>query len=212
MGVDTSLFSPATAAQRAEARRRLGIPADALVVGSFQKDGVGWGAGDEPKMIKGPDLLVEVLRRVAGRLPITALVPGPARGYVRRALETAGVPFRAGDFAPIDVFSRYYHACDVYVMTGREEGGPASVLESLASGVALVAHRTGMAPDLLVDGENGFLVDVADLDAMSDRVERLLTDPALRQRIAAAGIETARAYAWPLVAAEYERLYRRVRA
>jgi glycosyltransferase involved in cell wall biosynthesis len=52
---------------------------------------------------------------------------------------------------------------------------------------------------------------VGDVDAMCDRVERLLADPALRHRIAAAGVETAHRYAWPLVAAQYERLYRSVK-
>ena len=212
MGVDVSMFAPPTPAERADVRRQLGIPADALVVGSFQKDGVGWGSGDEPKMLKGPDILIEVLRRVSARVPVLALVPGPARGFVKRSLGAAGIPFRARDFAPIEEFARYYHACDAYVTTGREEGGPASVLESLASGTPLVAHRTGMAPDVITDGVNGYVVDVGDVETMSRQVVRLLTDAALRARIGAAGVETAARYAWPEVALQYDQLYRRVRS
>jgi glycosyltransferase involved in cell wall biosynthesis len=211
MGVDLGLFTPPTAAQRGLARRELSIPEDALVVGSFQKDGVGWGEGDEPKLIKGPDTLVRVLHGVAQRLPIVALVPGPARGFVSAALRAAAIPFRGGPFVPIETFSRYYHACDAYLMTGREEGGPASVLESLATATPLIAHRTGMAADVVVHGENGFLVDVGDVDTMIDLLERTLRDPSLRERIGRAGVATAARYAWPLIAAEYERLYRTVR-
>jgi glycosyltransferase involved in cell wall biosynthesis len=211
MGVDLDVFTPPTPAQRARARRELAIPGDALVVGSFQKDGVGWGAGNEPKQIKGPDVLVRVLRGLAARLPIVALVPGPARGYVTNELAAAKIPFRAGPFVPIETFSRYYHACDAYVMTGREEGGPASVLESLAAGTPLVAHRTGMAPDVVVHGTNGFLVDVGDSEAMIDAVDRILRDTSLRERIGRAGIETAGRYAWPAIAAQYEQLYRSVK-
>jgi glycosyltransferase involved in cell wall biosynthesis len=210
MGVDTALFTPPTPDQRARARHELSIPGDALVVGSFQKDGVGWAEGSEPKLIKGPDTLVAVLRAVATRLPIVALVPGPARGYVIGELTAAGIPFRAGPFVPIETFSRYYHACDAYLMPGREEGGPASVLEALATGTPLIAHRTGMAPDVVVDAENGFLVDVGDSDAMADLLERTLRDRALRERLARAAVETAQRYAWPRIAAEYERLYRSV--
>ena len=96
-------------------------------------------------------------------------------------------------------------------MTGREEGGPASVLESLAAGTPLVAHRTGMAPDVVVHGTNGFLVDVGDSEAMIDAVDRILRDTSLRERIGRAGIETAGRYAWPAIAAQYEQLYRSVK-
>jgi glycosyltransferase involved in cell wall biosynthesis len=210
MGVDTDLFAPPTPDQRARARRQLSIPDEALVVGSFQKDGVGWAEGREPKLIKGPDALVRVLRAVAARLPIVALVPGPARGYVTSELAAAGIAFRAGPFVPIETFSRYYHACDACVMPGREEGGPASVLESLATGTPLIAHRTGMAPDVVEHGANGFLVDVGDSEGMADFLEQTLRNRALRERLSRAAVETAQTYAWPRIAAEYERLYRSV--
>jgi len=212
MGVDLTVFAPPDAAARAEARRALSISDEALVVGSFQKDGVGWGAGDVPKLIKGPDVFVRVMRGLAERLPVVALIPGPARGYVTRELLAAGVMVRTSGFVPIETFSRYYHACDVYAMCGREEGGPASVLEALATGTPLVAHRTGMASDVVVDGANGFLTSVGDVAGMIGRLERLLTDAPLRARIAGAGVDTARGYAWPLVAAQYEQLYRSVQA
>jgi len=144
--------------------------------------------------------------------PVVALIPGPARGYVKRGLLAAGVPFFSTPFVPIETFSRYYHACDVYVMTGREEGGPASVLESLASATPLVAHRTGMAPDLIEDGVSGFLADVGDVEGLADRVRRVVDTPALADRFREAGRRTAERYAWPIVAREYARLYASVRS
>jgi glycosyltransferase involved in cell wall biosynthesis len=210
MGVDLARFRPPSPDERLSARRALSIPDGAAVIGSFQKDGSGWGDGDEPKMIKGPDALVDVLRRLAARTSIVALVPGPARGYVTKALAASAIEFRSAPFVPIDTFSRYYHACDAVVATGREEGGPASILESLATATPLVAHRTGMAPDVVVQGENGFIVDVGDAGAMTEAVLCILQDESRRVRLGRAAVETARRYAWPIVAAEYERLYRSV--
>lgn len=213
MGIDLDLFRPPPSeAVRHIARRELGIPDDAFVIGSFQKDGVGWGDGNEPKLIKGPDLFARVLASLAERHRVLALIPGPSRGYLKNALHAARVPFRWDGFVPFRELTPYYHACDLYLMTGREEGGPAMVLEALATGTPLVAHRSGMAPDVLVDGVNGFLVDVGDVAAMTTRAEQLATQPELRQRVAAAGLETAQAYAWPQVGAQYERLYRGVKA
>ena len=56
-----ALPARATPSCGAAARELLGLPRDAFVVGSFQKDGVGFGDGLEPKSIKGPDVLVEAL-------------------------------------------------------------------------------------------------------------------------------------------------------
>jgi glycosyltransferase involved in cell wall biosynthesis len=213
MGVDLELFRPPAAdADRQAARHALGIRDDTFVIGSFQKDGVGWGDGNEPKLIKGPDLFAQVAANLARRHRVLALIPGPSRGYLKNALQAAGVAFRWDGFVPFRKLAPYYHACDLYLMTGREEGGPAMVLESLASGTPLVAHRSGMAPDVVVDGDNGFLVDVGDVASMTDRAERVAVQPGLRQRLAAAGLATARRYAWPVVAAQYERMYREVRA
>jgi glycosyltransferase involved in cell wall biosynthesis len=55
LGVDTHLFTPAIDDQKNTIRDRLGISHNRLIIGSFQKDGVGWGEGLEPKLIKGPD-------------------------------------------------------------------------------------------------------------------------------------------------------------
>src|SRR5207244_46397 len=62
IGVDLEHFGLQTPSSRSEARTELRVPQHAFVVGSFQKDGVGWGEGREPKLIKGPDLLLDALR------------------------------------------------------------------------------------------------------------------------------------------------------
>src|SRR6201999_4408807 len=92
VGVDLTVFQPpADAGSRIAARRALGIANDATVIGCFQKDGNGWGDGAEPKLIKGPDILVDALIRLNASHKIHALVPGPARGYVAGRLKAAHV-------------------------------------------------------------------------------------------------------------------------
>ena len=212
MGIDRLRFVPPSSdSDRARARHQLGLPLDAIVVGSFQKDGDGWAEGNAPKLIKGPDVLVKVVSRLASRYPIVALIPGPARGYVKRELAAAGVPFKGEGFIRGGVTSAHYQACDFYLMTGREEGGPAMLLEALACGTPLVAHRSGMAPDLITDGINGFLADVDDIDELVRKAERLIANPQTRAAFANAGLEIARQYAWPNVAPMYKALYDTVR-
>lgn len=212
IGVDAERFvPPAHDSDRALARQQLGLPLDAVVVGSFQKDGDGWGEGSSPKLIKGPDVFVKVVSRLAERHRIVALIPGPARGYVRRELAAAGVAFSSPGFIRSGITSAHYHACDLYLMTGREEGGPAMLLEALACGTPLVAHRSGMAPDVLADGVNGYLADVDDVDALVEKAERVIASSVLRASFANAGLETVRRYTWPNVALLYKTLYDAVR-
>jgi glycosyltransferase involved in cell wall biosynthesis len=152
-----------------------------------------------------------VIGRLAERHRVFALIPGPARGYLKRQLLERGVAFRHDGFVPFRAMPSYYHACDLYLMTGRQEGGPAAVLESLACGVPFVGHRAGMAPDVIRDGENGYLADVDDVDELVRKADRLLCDQGARHAFASAGLNVARAYAWSQIAPMYEQLYRSVR-
>jgi len=65
----------------------------------------------------------------------------------------------------------------------------------MAAGVPLVTTRVGQAPSLVVDGENGLLVDVDDAEALAAGVQRVHDDSELAQRLRAAGRPTAAAYA-----------------
>ncbi|MBA3734328.1 MAG: glycosyltransferase family 4 protein [Actinobacteria bacterium] len=196
IGVDLERFPLGDDAARQGARKELGLPESAFVVGSFQKDGVGWGDGFEPKTIKGPDTLVAVLEQARSRIPTLAvLLTGPARGYVRRELERLQIPYKHVQLDSRDGLARAYHALDVYLVTSRQEGGPKSVLESMAAGVPLVTTRVGQAPSLVADGENGLIADVDDADALAAGVQRVHDDSGLARRLRTAGRPVAEAHA-----------------
>ena len=170
IGIDIASFPFRTPELRATARAELGLPASAFVVGSFQKDGIGWSDGLEPKLVKGPDVLVDALGRIARGAPeLHVLLTGPARGYVKRGLECRQIPYRHTYARSRAELARAYHALDVYLVSSRQEGGPKAVLESLATGVPLVTTRVGQAPELVVDGRDGWLVDVDDAEALAAR-------------------------------------------
>jgi glycosyltransferase involved in cell wall biosynthesis len=196
IGVDIARFPVGDAETRSEAREAHGIPASAFVVGSFLKDGVGLGAGLEPKLVKGPDTLVAVLDSVRAWIPdLFVLLTGPARGYVRSALEQRGIAHGHVQLGSRDELAGAYHTLDVSLVTSRQEGGPKAVLESMATGVPLVTTRVGQASELVVDGENGVLADVDDVDVLAAGVTRVHDDAALRERLRAAGRPTAEAHA-----------------
>ena len=196
IGVDLDHFPPGTAEERARVRAALGVPQTAFVVGSFQKDGVGLAEGLEPKLVKGPDILVATLARLRTSIPdLFVLLTGLARGYVRSELERLGVPHRHVYLGSRSELAHAYHAVDAYLVTARQEGGPKAVLESMAAGVPVVATRVGQAADLVVHDDNGLLVEVEDVEGLAAAVQQVHDDEELRRRLRAGGRPTAEAHA-----------------
>lgn len=174
IGIDSSVFQPADEGKRTRVREALGISPDAFVVGSFQKDGIGWGEGAEPKLIKGPDLFVEAMRKLRQSVPgLQVLLSGPARGYVKSGLKAAGVPCVHRVFEDPSAVAGLYGALDAYLVSSRQEGGPNAILESMATGVPVVSTPVGQATWLIEDGRNGFLVPSEATDAMAERLRSI---------------------------------------
>ncbi len=213
VGVDLDRFKPVSDDQRERARARLRLEPDAVVIGSFQKDGVGWGDGDEPKLIKGPDVFCDVVERLARSLPVHVLLTGPARGYVKRRLSLAGIPFTHHHLSSPDALPDYYAALDLYLMCSREEGGPKAVPESLACRIPVVTTRTGVAGDL--EGlmpEWPWVCEVGDVDGLVASAESALTDAGARQLYRDKAVEITEYFGWERIGTAYHQIYRELTA
>lgn len=158
--VDPQLFRPLQG-DVADLRRRYGLPPDAYLVGSFQRDTEGHDLRS-PKLVKGPDVFAETLRLLRARgLPVHAVLAGPRRFWLRRRLEELGVPFTYvgqnlnGDDVEVNTLARpilneLYNAIDLYFVSSRSEGvGPQAILEAAAAGCAIVSMRVGIASHTL---------------------------------------------------------------
>jgi len=209
LGVDLSCFRPPTPAERAEARRALGIPSSAICIGSFQKDGTGWGEGNEPKLVKGPDVFLRVVEELAkGHKNLVIVLTGPSRGYVKQGLKRMGVPFVHRFLQDYTDILRYYHVLDIYLIASRDEGGPAAFLESWAAGVPVVSTRVGMPADLIRHGENGLLAEVENVAALTECANSLIEDHSLADNCRSQALEDAKSLDWSFVAGRYyEGLY-----
>lgn len=202
-GVDRRLFHPPTHEQRVSMRNSLGVPDDAYCIGSFQKDGEGWGEGNEPKWVKGPDVFLRVIRLLRQNYELYILLTSPARGYVKKGLEEMGVPYHHVELKDYREVAKHYWALDLYIIASRDEGGPMAVLESMASCVPLVSTKVGMSADILRSGHNGFLAEVEDAEALSEAAATLLEDGELRHTIAENALQTAQRYDWSTIADKY---------
>jgi glycosyltransferase involved in cell wall biosynthesis len=208
IGIDLEAFRLRTPAVRERARREFGLPESAFVVGSFQKDGVGWGDGLEPKLIKGPDVLVAVAERLRERVPdLWFLLTGPARGYVRAGLERLGIPYSHSFLPSVEAVSTAYEAIDLCLVASREEGGPRAVLESMAVGVPLVTTRVGQAADLVRHGGNGWLAEVGDVEELVELAAHVPEKPqAELEELLRGGLATAEENSYDALAPRWRRL------
>jgi glycosyltransferase involved in cell wall biosynthesis len=209
LGVDLHCFRPRPADARAELRRRLGIPADAFCVGSFQKDGCGWGDGDRPKWVKGPDVLVDTLKRLARRCSqLMVVLSGPARGYVKRGLRRKGVRFMHQEVKDYRCLPDYYGLLDAYVIPSRCEGGPKGMVEAWACGVPVVSTRMGMPADWMVHEHNGLLAENEDGRALAEHLHRLHGDPVLAAALRQQAFQDVQSLSWESIARQYyQQLY-----
>ncbi len=103
---------------------------------------------------------------------------------------------------------RLVAALDVFVMSSHWEGLPIALLEAMASAKAVLCTRVGGIPDVVIDGDNGLLVDAGDVTTFAQQLDRLLHDPALRQRLGARARATVIArFDVSRTAAAYNRLH-----
>jgi len=204
IGVHQHLFRPARDQQKQQIRRQLKIPADSIVIGSFQKDGQGWQQGLEPKLEKGPDIFIESVKLLAQSFPVFVLLVGPARGYVEQKLKANKIPYRSmGYLHNLQAVSRYYKALNIYLITSRVEGGPKAILESWSARVPVVSTKVGMVPDIATHNENALLVDIEDSHMIAEHAARLISETEFRQNIIERGAETVGKYDWLKIAKRY---------
>ncbi len=192
IGVDTEIFKPKTKETQHLIREKLNIPEGAMVIGSFQKDGIGWGEGLEPKLIKGPDIFIKVIEKLKKEIPnIHVLLSGPARGFVKTELTKLGVPFTHQYYSDYKKVADLYDALDLYIITSSEEGGPKACLESMAKGVPLVTTEVGQCKDLIVSGENALMAEINNTPYLVNYAKQILTDKNLQSKLTTNGLKTA---------------------
>ena len=193
IAINLDFFQPQTSESRNVMRNKYGIPQSSTVIGSFQKDGNGWGQGITPKLIKGPDIFLKAVSILRESIPaIFVLLSGPARGYVINGLEHLGIPYKHIYLNDYPQIGELYQCLDLYIVASREEGGPKAVLESMASGIPLVTTRVGQAMDMVKHGKNGWMVDVEDPEGLAHYSQKALTDTSTLNEVLKNGFRTAK--------------------
>ena len=189
--------------QKSTVRERLGLRDDRriiLFVGTLRP-------------IKGTRYLIEAMHTIRRRdAESRLLIVGD--GEERPSLEQLVLELNLGDtvtFAgkvPNDRVPEYMAAADIFALASLSEGFPLVVAEAMAAGLPIVASRVGSLPEIVEEGENGFLVEPAEPQEIADRILMLLADRDLRRKIGEANRWKAKSYSWHHVAEQLDALYR----
>ncbi|MFX1298105.1 MAG: glycosyltransferase, partial [Promethearchaeota archaeon] len=134
---------------------------DKVVIGSFQRDST----HDllKPKMVKDPDLLIELLKKVDKKL-FVLLIAGPRRHYIVNECIKEKIPFvyfgdlsyiqnhrddlLANNHAPT-IINKLYNLSDMYIITSKVEGGPKAILECALTKTLVFSTNVGLAGDFI---------------------------------------------------------------
>ncbi|MDP4183032.1 MAG: glycosyltransferase family 4 protein [Bacillota bacterium] len=84
-----------------------------------------------------------------------------------------------------------YSNTDILALPSYAEGMPMCILEAMGKGIPVVATNVGGIPEAVRDGVNGFIVSPGDIQALADRLNKLIYDRALRERMGKTGLEIA---------------------
>jgi glycosyltransferase involved in cell wall biosynthesis len=178
LGID--LEQRVSGARRGEFRRLFGIPEERFVVG--------W-IGRMTTIKRVPDVLLSFKALLDRGVDATLCLvgDGPDRTALERQAAALGIARNILSVGYQEDVAPYYSFFDALVLTSANEGTPVVAIEALAAGRPVVATRVGGLPDVVSEGEDGFLVEVGDVEGLAAALERLALDPALRARMGAAG-------------------------
>ena len=172
--------SPLSRNGRAETRRLLGIAPESFVVG--------WIGRMTGVKRTGDVLLAFKHLRDRGVDSWLCLVgDGPDRELLERRAHELGIMRRVLFVGYQDDVAPYYAAFDAIVLPSANEGTPVSAIEALAAARPVVATRVGGVPDVVREGEDGFLVEPGDVVKLAERLAQLADDDELRKRMGDAG-------------------------
>src|ERR687897_2409034 len=101
---------------------------------------------------------------------------GPERAQVEQRAHDLGIMRDTVFLGYQEDVAPFYAAFDAMILPSGNEGTPVSAMESLAAGRPVVATRVGGVPDVVRDGEDGFLVELGDVEELADAVKRLVED------------------------------------
>ena len=166
--------------------------------------------------VKRPVDCVEIFARVVKKVTNVRLVmvgDGSERMNVEHRARCLGIYEKCSFVGKQPNIVDYLSASDVLLLPSEQESFGLAALEAMACEVPVIASRVGGVPEVVTDGETGFLSEVGDIEKMAEDAARLLADADLRQEMGRRARESALSrYRTDIVIPQYLEFYEEVLA
>ena len=163
--------------------------------------------------VKRVEDVVEIFARVLGEVSsrLVLVGDGPDLPRARLKVEELGIRDRVmflGEYTPVQ---ELLSCSDLFLLPSQSESFGLAALEAMACGSPVVASRVGGLPEVIVDGETGYLCEVGDIDQMAAASTRVLSDDKHRKGLSDAGRAFAvKHFSSESIVPQYEEYYRRI--
>ncbi len=167
------------------------------------------------RAVKRPTDVIEIFMRVQKSLPATLLMvgDGPERGGAERMAHHYGVQQKVHFLGKRDNIEELIGVSDLLLLPSETESFGLVALEAMACAVPVVVSKVGGLPEVVTDGQEGYLVERSDVEKMAERSLSILSNDQLRGDMGRRGRETAKArFCSDKIIRQYEDYYERVLA
>ena len=179
IGVDLACFQPGP--PQPDLRVELGLERDHRLVGMIAY----------LRTYKGHEYLISAAAQVLSRMKnVTFLIvgEGPEEANLRSRIDALGLQHGVRMLGFRQDLLNVFRSLDVFVIPSVEgDTIPQVVLQAFAMGLPVVSTTVGSIPDVVRDGETGFVVPPGNVDALAERLERVLADPGLGRKMGVRG-------------------------
>lgn len=153
--------------------------------------------------------VVRIFARVRRATPATLVLAGdgPDRDAAEQEVDRLGLRADVRFPGKVDRVADLLRGSDLFLLPSQMESFGLSGLEAMACGVPVLATRTGGLPEVVVEGETGYLLPVGAVEEFADRALAVLGDAPLHARLRAAAAARAREFSAERVVPRYEALY-----
>jgi len=177
-GVDTDFFLPQS---QAGARKKLGLPDGRFIIGFSGK------ASSDHDGRKGIDIFLDIFSRLSSyfKSKVYFVMTGPGWDELIKENKLKNLtyfPFVERSLMPV-----FFNALDIYLITSREEGGPAPLLEAMSCGVPVVTTPVGIVEDIVENKVSGMITPIGDAAATCNAIIELYKDSAIAKEMGANG-------------------------
>jgi glycosyltransferase involved in cell wall biosynthesis len=181
-GIGLNKFKESLPSEKQNLKKELGIPENSLIVGTAGR----------LVPVKGPEFLIQAAKHIISKYPDTYFIftgDGPLEKDLKRRTLEMGISKNIIFLGWRDDVAQIISIYDVFVLPSLNEGMGRVLAEAMALGKPIVASNIGGIPDLVIHGENGFLVLPKNPKQLAKYIQVLIEDKDKREKMGLAGKE-----------------------